>query len=101
MRKMLKKDALATVGGMSKPGKMPGTSYSTSTLACHVGGKLRDVGLTLLRGMKGPAARIIKKKGEAWVKAQLHKIANRKTKDGADAAVAKVKAREALTGEGL
>jgi len=31
------------VGGMSKPGKMPGTSYSISAKRCNVGQKLRNI----------------------------------------------------------
>jgi hypothetical protein len=40
---MLKSEALAIIGGLSKPSKMPGPSYSTSAFDCQTGSKLRDV----------------------------------------------------------
>lgn len=40
---MLIREAQKIVGGLSKPGKMPGASYGLSTDVCHVGGKLRKI----------------------------------------------------------
>lgn len=40
---MYKKDALAIVGGLSKPSKMPGMSIGLPAWECKTGSKLRDV----------------------------------------------------------
>lgn len=40
---MLKSQAQEIVGGLSKPSKMPGPSYSTSAFDCQTGSKLREV----------------------------------------------------------
>jgi len=40
---MLVREASAITGGLSNPGKMPGTAYNTSAQDCRVGTRLRDV----------------------------------------------------------
>lgn len=40
---MLKKEAQAITGGLSKPGKMPGPSFSTSAFDCQTGSRLANV----------------------------------------------------------
>ncbi len=59
---------------------------------------LREAGMEFLNQMKGPTVRIIKKKGVAWVTAQVHRMANRKAAEGAKAKAAKqVAAADALS----
>ena len=56
------------------------------------GSVLRDAGMLFLSEMKGPTARIIAKKGKPWVMAQIHRIANRKKKEGTDLKISKATA---------